>query len=100
GFEEFDKTFEKIDVDDELKLLELINDLPTNETNDHLTAFDYIHAENEEVNEGLTEEEILEIVKSKDKEEEEEEQREDLVEEGPEFRNVEEVKVLRKLYKR
>ncbi|CAG8692617.1 9623_t:CDS:2, partial [Cetraspora pellucida] len=39
------------DVEEELKLSELIDNLPTNKTNDHLTAFDYIHAEDGEVNE-------------------------------------------------
>ncbi|CAG8485176.1 6448_t:CDS:2, partial [Cetraspora pellucida] len=48
-------------VDDELKLSELIDNLLINETNNHLIVFDYIYIEDKEVNEGLTKEKILKI---------------------------------------
>ena len=52
-------------MDDESNLSELITQLPTNDSLDFLTTYEYIHAEDEEVKSGLTKEEILEIMKAK-----------------------------------
>ena len=106
-------------MDDETRLAELIGCLSTD---DSLTAYEYIHAEDDEIKGGLTEEEILEIVESKNTEESEKEKEEFieqekvsdteaeicinttlkfLYEQGSGFGSIEEeVKILRKLHKR
>ncbi|CAG8657451.1 9427_t:CDS:2 [Cetraspora pellucida] len=81
-------------MDDELKLAELIGCLLTD---DSLITYEYIYAEDDEVKDKLTEEEILKII----------EKAEIcmnitlrfLYEQGPEFGDIKEVKILRKLYK-
>ncbi|CAG8606980.1 16660_t:CDS:2, partial [Cetraspora pellucida] len=86
------------DMDDELKLTELIGCLSTDDT---LTTYEYIHAEDDEVKGGLTEEEILEIkVSYAEAEICVDKTLRFLYEQGPEFEDVEEeVKILRKLHK-
>ncbi|CAG8689273.1 2248_t:CDS:2, partial [Cetraspora pellucida] len=66
---------------------------------DHLTIFNYIYDKDNEVTESLTDNEILKIVKSKNREKEEKER--DPIKIKLEFGEVEEkVKALRKLHKR
>ncbi|CAG8599496.1 13640_t:CDS:2, partial [Racocetra persica] len=103
-------------IDEELK--ELIDYLPEN---DYLAAHEYIHIEDGKLESGLTDNEILEVIKNKNEEEEENhskpvEQIEKvssreaeinlkkilrfLYEQEPEFGEVEgEVRILNKLYK-
>ncbi|CAG8763846.1 18911_t:CDS:2, partial [Racocetra persica] len=83
-------------VDDESNLSELIGCLLTNESLDILTANEYIHAEDDEIKSGLTEEEILEMAENCVNK-----TLKFLYEQGPEFGEVEEeVRILRKLHKR
>ncbi|CAG8775728.1 15392_t:CDS:2, partial [Cetraspora pellucida] len=108
-------------ANDESNLLKLIDYLPTNDSLDLLTAYEYIHAEDNKVKNRLTKEEILEIIESEDKNESEKEEKTPikqekitytnaencitqtlkfLYEQGPEFGEVkEEVKILRKFHK-
>ncbi|CAG8549678.1 16523_t:CDS:2 [Cetraspora pellucida] len=86
------------DMDDESKLTELIGCLSIN---DSLTAYEYIHAEDDEVKGRLTVEEFWRLLKAKIGGKTLCEQNTKLLyEQGSEFGDVdEEVKILRKLYK-
>ncbi|CAG8733458.1 14213_t:CDS:1, partial [Cetraspora pellucida] len=52
----------------------LIDYLPTNDSLDLLTAYKYIYAENDEVKDRFTKEEILEIIESENKNKSEKEE--------------------------
>ncbi|CAG8584570.1 12346_t:CDS:2 [Cetraspora pellucida] len=108
-------------MDDESNFSELIDHLLTNDSLNLFIAYKYIYAEDNKVKDRLTEEEILEIIESKDKNKSEKEEKtlieqekitytdaencitqtlRFLYKQEPEFGEVkEEVKILRKLYK-